>query len=243
MTRTERRCEVAVTSVRFGSGVVQRAALLSSHEVEEVLAAVDSVPADLVHTAWTTPASVMWTIGAPLYRNRDRLEYYVSCARDQNRRLYVHFRQVHERIAQFFEERYGDPVVFAEELAVPGFHVFEYPGSGVFDGGGWHFDQLYGQVPYLAAHAADVSAAVNFTLPVLVPSGGTGMELCDDEPGAVDVGAGAHLSTPYLPGVMVFTEREYWHRIGPSTCREDRDRRVTLQGHGVRFRGRWILFW
>jgi hypothetical protein len=42
---------------------------------------------------------------------------------------------------------------------------------------------------------------------------------------------------------MVFTEAEYRHRIGSSHCLRDGERRVTLQGHGVLFRGRWILFW
>jgi hypothetical protein len=42
---------------------------------------------------------------------------------------------------------------------------------------------------------------------------------------------------------MVFTEAEYRHRIGLSHCLRDGERRVTLQGPGVLFRGRWVLFW
>jgi hypothetical protein len=185
----------------------------------------------------------MTTIGEPLYINRHQLDYYTRCARSDNRRLYRHFTDAYERLAGFFEQRYRAPVVFAEELAIPGFHVFEYPEHGEYGGGCWHFDSLYLQVPYLAVHRDEVSAIVNFTLPVEVPSGGTGMDLCDDGPGDDGQGRGVRISTPYVPGVLVFSEHEHWHRIGASTCRGDRERRITLQGHGVCFRGRWLLFW
>jgi len=63
------------------------------------------------------------------------------------------------------------------------------------------------------------------------------------EPGPVPPGSGVRAHIPYRPGVVLFTEREYWHRIGPSTCRAG-DRRLTLQGHGVRLRGEGLLlFW
>ena len=171
------------------------------------------------------------------------MDYYTQCARDGNCRLYQHFKEAYEAVARYFEQRYSAPVVFAEDLAVPGFHVFDYPQRGVYSGGSWHFDQLYLQVPYLAVHRAEITDIVNFTLPVQVPSGGTGMDLCDGGPDDDGQGRGARISTPYEPGVLVFNEHEYWHRIGASTCCGDGERRITMQGHGVCFRRRWVLFW
>jgi len=204
---------------------------------------VRDVPASLLVEAWDSPDSSMATIGAPLYRNRHVPEHYSACARAQNRLLYRHFRLAHERVAGFFEHRYGAPVVFAEELAVPGFHVFTFPSAGEHEAGGWHVDMLHAQVPFFARHRAEVGGVVNFTVPFEVPDGGTGMDIEDDAPGLSQRGGGAHVRVPYEPGVMVFTEAEYWHRIGRSCCLRDGERRVTLQGHGVLFRDRWVLFW
>lgn len=244
MTTTQvDRATVRATPVEFGSGVLYRCALFSSAEAGEIVAAVDRLPSPLRRNLWSTAGGGMSTIGEPLYRNRERLDYYTGCARADNPRLYRHFRFALDAVAAFFERRYEAPVVFAEELAVPGFHIFEYQRAGAHDGGSWHFDMLHQQVPYLVANAGEVEGVVNFTLPVEVPSGGTGMDLCDDEPGPAQLGTGTPVRAAYEPGVLVFTEREYWHRIGGSTCLRDGERRVTLQGHGVHFRGRWILFW
>jgi hypothetical protein len=236
-------CSVATTRVEFGSAALYRARLFSLPELDTISTSLDLVPAALRRTAWNAMGSSMSTIGEPLYRNRERLDYYARCARAENRILYRHFRMVHETVAGFFERRYGTPVVFAEELAVPGFHVFDYPEAGEHGGGSWHFDALHMQVPWLKAHVHEIGATVNFTLPIEVPTGGTGMDLFDDEPGAGPAGGGVSTTSLYEPGVLLFTERDYWHRIGTSTSVLEAERRVTLQGHGVQFRGRLILFW
>lgn len=244
MTAVDQQRPTATTeSTEFGGATIYRAALFSPSQASLIVDVVDSVLPRAGREAWTSPGSSMATIGEPFYRNRDRQDHYTRCARSENSDLYRHFRVAHEAVAVFFEQRYGAPVVFAEELAVPGFHIFSYLRAGDYAGGSWHFDSLHQQVPFFANHHDEVEAVVNFTLPVQVPNGGTGMDVCEDEPGAPSPGAGATISTPYVPGVLVFTERDYWHRIGGSTCLTDGERRVTCQGHGVRFRGRWILFW
>jgi hypothetical protein len=233
-----------VGQVRFGAASAFSAGLFTPAEVAEVSAAVHHVPAQLRHECWRAPGvSSMATIGEPLYRNRDRFDYYTASAQAENRPLYRHFRLAHERVAAFFERRYGLPVVYAEELAVPGFHVFSFDRPGKYEGGGWHVDGLQAQVPFFAARRNEVEGVVNFTVPFEVPDGGSGMDLEDDVHGSFGAGGGEAVTMQYLPGVMMFTESEYWHRIGASHCRRDGGRRVTLQGHGVRFRGRWVLFW
>jgi hypothetical protein len=233
-----------VDQIRFGLASAFSVELFTLMEVAEISAAVRDVPAQLRHQCWHSPGvSSMATIGEPLYRNRERFTYYTRCARTENRPLYRHFRLAHERVAAFFEVRYNLPVVYAEELAVPGFHVFSFDGPGEYDGGGWHVDGLHAQVPFFAAHRDEIEGVVNFTVPFEVPDGGSGMDLEDDIPGSLRRGGGEAVAVPYLPGVMTFTESEYWHRIGASHCHEPAQRRVTLQGHGVRFRDRWVLYW
>lgn len=243
MTTTDLRA-ARVDRTSFGLGSAFSAPLFTPAEVAAVSAAVHDVPAALRRKCWdTSDVGSMATIGEPLYRNRERLDYYAERARAENRPQYRHFRVAHERVATFFEHRYGLPVVYAEDLAVPGFHVFTFTRPGVYEGGGWHVDGLHDQVPYFAAHRHEVRGVVNFTVPFEVPDGGSGMDLEDDVPGSGRSGGGEAATVPYQPGVIVFTESEYWHRIAASHCHAPAQRRVTLQGHGVRFRDRWVLFW
>ena len=233
-----------VEEIRFGGARVFSAELFTPAEVAEIAAAVDQVPAGLRHRrSDTTGFRGMATIGEPVYRNRERLDYYEASAREEGRTLYRHFRLVHERVATFFERRYALPVVYAEELAVPGFHLLGYGAPGDYDGGSWHVDALETQVPCLMARRGDITAVVNFTVPFVLPDGGSGMDLEADVPGRGRRGGGQAITVPYRTGTMVFAESELWHRIGRSRCLSPRQRRVTYQGHGVRLDGRWILFW
>lgn len=225
--------------LEFGSARAFTAELFTPSEVDSVASAVDSAPAEVRHAE---ASGGLTTLGEPFYRNRERPGYYAARARAENRLLYRHFRLVHDRVAAFFEHRYGLPVVYAEELAVPGFHVFEFPSPGSYEGGGWHVDALETQVPSLVARRPAITAVVNFTVPFTLPDGGTGMDLeADAAPGRR--GGGEPITVPYRTGTMVFTETELWHRISGSRCLSAGQRRVTYQGHGVRLDGRWILFW
>jgi hypothetical protein len=232
-----------VDQLRFGRASAFSADLFTAPEVTRIREAVDTVPARFRHRREDSPGEqALITIGAPLYRNRDVLDEYRAAARSSNRELYRHFRLAHERIAAFFEHRYGVPVVYAEDLAVPGFHVFsfEYPGS--FPGGGWHMDGMAFQVPFFADRRAEIEGVLNFTVPFEIPDGGSGMNFEDSIPGSLTPGGGAAVTLPFRPGAMLFTEADHWHRIGDSHCLSP-GRRITMQGHGLRFRGRWVLFW
>jgi hypothetical protein len=181
------------------------------------------------------------TIGRPLYRSRDCMTEYVEQARTVNALLYSTYRWLYDRVADYFEDRYGLPVDFAAELAVPGFHLMMYDGAGRFEGGGWHVDQVAHQAPYFAGRIDELDGILNFTLPLAVPSGGTGMDIA--EPEAEGGRAGGLVHVPYRPGVVLFNECEVFHRIGASVCRQAGELRLTMQGHGVRHRGRVLLFW
>ena len=86
----------------------------------------------------------------------------------------------------------------------------------------------------LQSHPID--GIVNFTLPLAVPGGGTGMDLRADQDEPM-------VHVPYRPGVVLFTDRELLHRIGASVSNGPTDCRLTLQGHGVRYRDQLLLFW
>jgi hypothetical protein len=225
---------VGTTTVPVGSRRVFLHRVLSVAEAAEMTNRVLH-PTGALRAACWHPQSDLVTIGAPLYCNRDEPTAYAGHARATNAMLYDAYRQLYDRVADFFEDRYGTPVSFVDELAVPGFHLMHYAAPGRYEGGGWHMDQIATQVPYFVEHATELRGSLNFTLPLAVPSGGTGMDLRGD--------VGDLFHVPYEPGVMLFNECEITHRIGGSRCAAADEIRLTLQGHGVRFRGRTLLFW
>lgn len=224
-----------MTAVAVGAAEVHLATVLTGEEAARCAATVLDPPPEVRAACWSE-APDLTTIGEPVYRNRERPEYYEERARATNRLLYGRYRDLYDRVAALFEDRYGEPVAFVDRLAIPGFHLMRYAEPGTYQGGGWHLDELARQVPYFVEHAGEVTGILNFTLPLAVPSGGTGMDLVDDR-------TGEELHIPYEPGVMLFNEQEVRHRIGCSTSLVPGECRLTLQGHGVRFRGRVLLFW
>lgn len=217
--------------------------ILSAAEVGNVVDAVNEARDILWQGKWDWPDYRMFTIGEPLYQNCQRLRTYHESARRLNHEIFERFSDLYERLALFFEGRYGSSVLFAEELAIPGFHIYEYNSAGEYDAGSWHFDRGYMSLPVISNAQERVRGIVNFTLPLEVPSGGTTLETCDRQPGDAECDEYACTAVPYEPGKMVFSEKHYWHRMGPSICLAQRERRITLQGHGINVQGRWVLFW
>ena len=231
---THRRpCRVGV-----GRAEVLLHRVLSDAESASATRALLDPSPSLREQCWHVGPGGLVTIGAPLYCNRHRFQLYTERARATNGLMYETYRWLYDRVADLFEGRYACPVSFVEELAIPGFHLIAYGRAGRFEGGGWHFDQLAQQVPYFAKRATETEGILNFTLPLAVPSGGTGMDIVDET-----AGNPTEVRLPYRPGVILFNECELRHRIAASICREDGECRLTLQGHGVRIHGRLLLFW
>jgi hypothetical protein len=221
--------------VPVGHAGVYLQPLLTAGEAVQITESVLDPPLQVCDACWHVGEGLT-TIGAPLYRNRERPVFYAECARATNRLLYNSYQDLYDRVADLFGDRYGRPVAFVDELAIPGFHLMRYARAGLYEGGGWHYDQLAWQVPYFVEHAREVRGILNFTVPLAVPSGGTGMDLVDEH-------AAAEAHVAYRPGLLLFSEQEVLHRIGPSNCLRPGEHRLTLQGHGVLFRGRVLLFW
>jgi hypothetical protein len=226
---------VGTEAIPVGRAKMYLHPLLTADEAAQLTVSVLDPPPEVRDACWHVGEDLT-TIGAPLYRHRERPAFYAERARATNRLLYSSYQDLYDRVADLFGGRYGLHVAFVDELAIPGFHLMRYTRAGRYEGGGWHYDQLAWQVPYFVEHTPEVQGILNFTLPLAVPSGGTGMDLVDEE-------AAAEAHVTYRPGLLVFNEREVLHRIGPSCSLRPEERRLTLQGHGVLFRGRLLLFW
>jgi len=142
----------------------------------------------------------------------------------------------------------GLRVRFAQDLALPGFHIWIGASIPHAAGGSIHFDLQYLRVLDRPAYA-DATGTVSFTLPVQLPQSGSGLNVWPDitYPTATDLVAAASTTPPavvaYRPGVAVVHSGHVLHQIGTTDSPAADDLRITLQGHGLVIGDELLLYW
>jgi hypothetical protein len=227
---------------------------LTQHDVldrgqsAEVLERVLSLRAHWTHRA----GGSFFTLGAASYLDAtpDR-SAYDSRALVANSTLAGFFAGLLARIRFFFETFLDDAVSFDPKLALPGFHVYMFDGSDrscddVSQRA--HFDL---QWMHLFAGVKPEST-LSFTLPIEIPTGGATMELWHvtyDHLVRLKTSARSHAARhpsqalPYVIGRIVVHDGLLLHAVGRAEAPAPRGLRVTLQGHGLRRRDGWTLYW
>ena len=140
------------------------------------------------------------------------------------------------------------PARFADDLPMPGFHIWVAPGIPQRRGASVHFDLQYERV-ISRPHYAWASGTMSFTLPIRMPAAGSslnvwpGVSYPEDLPRV----AGARETEPevvhYRVGSAIVHTGHILHQIGASPSVEPDDIRITLQGHGLVVDGDLILYW
>ncbi len=204
----------------------------------------------------TEPAS-FFTLGTPSYLDlaEEPENGYRDRARRTRRLLWEGFGWLYESLSAVLAEHLQAPVRYAENLALPGFHVwlseavFTKPQAPV------HFDLQYKAFEW--PPGTDISRLLSFTLPVRLPRAGGGLNVWDATyeqfqtalrrgwiEGAADLQR-FHTRTyvPYTVGRMVIHSGHILHQVAPTSRVEPDDERLTLQGHGIWCDDRWILYW
>ncbi|HEV3000644.1 MAG TPA: hypothetical protein VGW75_07885 [Solirubrobacteraceae bacterium] len=188
------------------------------------------------------------------YSQEPERDYYARYEAG-NAVLREHFGDLLERTRALLAETLGEPVEYAPHLALPGFHVWTsdlLPGTRSSPP---HFDSQYQALRWPEAQRAD--GAISFTLPIAVPSSGSGLDTWNLEPADYERMARRGLtdhfdrfkdrkvmtSYRYEPGRLVLQHGLVLHRISGSGEGGPDDRRVTFQGHGLRIDGTWRLYW
>jgi hypothetical protein len=149
------------------------------------------------------------------------------------------------------------PVVFSEELALPGFHVFRGGGMDHFGQIKPHFDCQYQRLPRFSNLKSP--RAISLTLPIRLPEVGGGLDYWDMTLDRFEDGyRNASLTSveqymqdaicqtlSYTAGNLVIHRDLFLHRIAATIDRpEQHDERITLQGHGLKDEtGTWVLYW
>jgi hypothetical protein len=182
---------------------------------------------------------------------------YFGAIAQSNRSLREILGSFYERLRAMLQSLFGEPVTYEpERLALPGVHVFR--GQGIRSAGeaGSHFDVQYQKLP-MPGPLDPQAPPISVTIPLRNPVNGTGLQVYDvtysDYERAYRLGRISKLEElvkrrtsayyPYTVGRAVLHRGLVVHQLTSPGPIADDDERITLQGHGVRCGGRWILYW
>ncbi|WP_182903502.1 hypothetical protein [Microbispora sp. H10830] len=227
--------------------------VLNEDECAEVRARVEDL-----RPHWLSRGSGYFTLGLAAYldvvgSDRPEQTYYGRLAA-QNQLIHEHFGDLLDRVARTLSEVLAMPTRYDDGVALPGFHVFEGEAIAVTPRPSQHFDLQHRNIRW-PFDLAEVEQLVSFTLPVALPQCGGALEYWDvTEPEVIRLERlGRTLQSigntkpvrrhEYRIGWMSVQRRPLMHRIAAISRRHPGDQRVTLQGHGIRDAGGWVLYW
>lgn len=240
----------------YTEGVIEDRELLTEAECETVAEEVFALRELWVHR---NPEGPFYTLGAASYLDaageQGNAPYYAKAAR-YNPVLLEHFGWLYERLGEALAQALSAPVEYDTRSARPGFHVFlaakvfERPVASI------HVDKQYELVDWSGADEPDFGHPLSFTVGIVLPRSGTGLNYWDLPYEALEGMTRAQVeeyartqpcrSRPYRLGHLVMHSGHMVHQIAPSAHLEPddpRDARITLQGHGIRCGGTWRIYW
>jgi hypothetical protein len=195
-----------------------------------------------------------FTIGRAAYidaaHGADAAAEYYEKLEAGNAVLREQFGGLLERVADRLGDQLGHEAELTDELALPGFHIFEGPGLPVGDKGVPHFDLQHRYLRWPSE--PDPERLISFTLAIAIPREGAGLDTWDighteaREAGksVAELQKGKEVvRTRYRVGHLYLQPRMILHRIAGVPRLHDGDIRITLQGHGAYVDGRWVLYW
>jgi hypothetical protein len=111
-----------------------------------------------------------------------------------------------------------------------------------------HYDRQYTRVDWSEVPDPDFSSPLSFALPIQLPKTGGRLNVWDisEEEFEQVKQAGSKPGRtfhPYHAGELVMHSGNLLHQIAASRDMEPEDRRITLQGHGVRSGNKMYLYW
>lgn len=177
---------------------------------------------------------------------------YRKYAQQYNPLLKEHFSFVYDRLLEVLSKLIDVPIVYEEELGIPGFHIFL--GCKTFEQpiASTHFDLQYKSINWKYKDI-DYDHPISFTCPVSLPKTGSGLNYWDITRADVkDLSeedfnkvreSKEKLFFPYHLGKLVLHNGLILHQIAPSKDLTSEDERITLQGHGLICDGSMRLYW
>ncbi len=248
--------------MRLIDSLVQRASVLDAAACAQIASTVRALRAHWI----ARDSAAFYTLGAALYldaptaetlrqfgRAAPPPEAYATNAARFNGLLTEHFPVLYATLAAVLQQLLQAPVRYADERALPGFHIFEHaPIYAEQRGHVPHFDRQYECIAWPADTRIDFKAAISITLPICLPRAGAGLRVWDlslqqiqaESPArARELAASApsHLYR-YTPGELVCHRGHLLHQIMPWPSQPG-DARITWQAHGLYYHDAWQLYW
>ena len=213
-----------------------------------------------------------YTLGVATYIDGiSDIQYYYDYIKDQNPVFKDYFGWLYDAVVYSLWDVIGE-CQLADFLAYPGFHIFgtkpneppkmatkmymEQPSATI------HVDLQHEQHDFLWSHfkEVDLENTLSFTLPIQVPMNGGGLNTWEEESMKqyeIDNEYTKHMKeldyskwgdydeptvVPYTAGEMFYFIGSLVHQIAPAYNADFNDRRLSLQGHGVKCDGNWIIY-
>lgn len=223
--------------------------VLSAAECDDVATRVLGL-----RNAWRvrSPSGRFFTLGVNAYMDlapsADVQASYFDAGRETNPMLSAHFAPVHERLQDVLEGALGLRTRLADDLPVPGFHIWVGDGIPQQPRASIHFDLQYQRLlsrrPY-----SEATGTMSLTLPIRMPAAGSSLRVWPDCRYPEDMArVGAVRETApevveYHVGRAVVHTGHVLHQIGVTPSVQADDLRITLQGHGLIVGGELVLYW
>ena len=213
-----------------------------------------------------------YTLGVATYIDGiTDIQYYYDYIKSQNPVFKDYFSWLYDLVIYNLWGEIGECKI-ADFLAYPGFHIFgtkpneqpkmatkmymEQPSATI------HVDLQHEQHEFLWSHfkEVDLENTLSFTLPLQVPMNGGGLNTWEEESMKqyeIDNKYTKHMKeldyskwgdydeptvVPYNIGEMFWFIGPLVHQIAPAYNADFNDRRISLQGHGVKCDGVWQLY-
>ena len=208
-----------------------------------------------------------WTLGAVSY-----LDAVKSITRYNKHRDYLNpvlikkFNWIYDIIIEKLHREFQEPVVIDGFLSHPGFHIFsakigdtiepEYLKMFEQPLGSVHVDVQYEEhIEYWKTFKeVDFQNTLSFTIPIKLPKHGGGLYTWKDKVNPYSFNYTTNenkldeLESPSVPnlyteGEMIYFIGHLLHQMMPGVNVQPDDRRITVQGHGIKCDGTWRLYW
>jgi hypothetical protein len=225
--------------------------LLTETEAREVRDTLHRLREFWIHRE---PQLPFYTLGAASYldlKDDPSGKIYQERSRVLNPILSKELGWMYSRLFEKLQSELNEEIHPTENFALPGFLIFlEHPQFQRSDLAFRHFDLPYDLIPWPDRNQLDISNPLSFTLAVTLPQNGGGIytwdipyskERSQEESLALSEKMPRKLYR-YQLGHMILHSGHFLHQIAPFLMLQPEDERITLQGHLIRYEGKWVYY-
>ena len=202
---------------------------------------------------WEQRNVAMYTLGTASYLDGATKTDYIEKSMKSNPLIAQHFQPLLEKVLTYFRAKTTSRVVYRDNAALPGFHVFDCNKIFSLPVASVHRDLQWNRLTYDKHESIDMANMLSFTLAIELPPGGGGLYTFDMNvpplltlliPRGIMSSMAPKTKIEYKEGYMVTHNGLTDHMIAP--CKQSAERkRITLQGHGVYEKNAdtWYIYW